>query len=258
MKILYKIPTIVDKNLQWKEMLFPITVGRFEISWDISEDNLLRNILVSISGQEIEKDSSGKIDGIFEHLKDEIFRVVNYLSNKIYVQTGAHVLNPSVVFTIAPDLVAESSEEEHELKTCPKKRAIQYPTSCRIYNFLDLSDFSEGNSFSEVFSYIADANRVESPFLKFEQFYKVIEYFFGATNGNFDLTVSNYTKQINASYDKNQIKALRELRNRCIHPKARYGHVNQEDLNAVKEVNNALSILRTLVFQLIKMPPQIN
>jgi len=258
MKILYKLPVVVNMNLKWNDHLQPVRVGQFEVSWDISEENLLQNILVSISEQNIEKDTEGKIDGIFPHLREELYKTVSYISNKIFTQTGVQVFTPSIVFSIAPDLIPENCEEEHDLKACPKKRAIQQQISWQIFNHLDLNGFSEDYAHLEAYSYIADANRVESPFLQFEQLFKVIEFFFGGTDQNFDRRVSAYTITLDRRFDQNKIETFRNLRNRCIHPTAHLGHANQIDLSAVNEIRRELPELRNLINMLISAPPAEN
>lgn len=256
MKITYKLPVKLDTNLQWKDTPVAIKVGQFEVSWDISEKNQIKSILLSIGGQKIKKHISGSIETDFLHLNKELFKAAHYLSNKIYVQTGVELLNPESVFSNSPDLFPETKDEEEELKKCSRNVSSLISTSCKIFNYLNLSDFSDGYALSEAYSFFADAKRVKSPFLQFEQIYKIVEYFFEGNGDKFDKKVSEYTEPFNCKYNQNKIKELRELRNRCIHPKAKLGHVNSEDMDAVSEIRKELPILKDLGLLLLSNPPK--
>ena len=72
-----------------------------------------------------------------------------------------------------------------------------------------------------------------------------------------DAAVSQYVLQYDSKYNQAKIKYLRELRNRCVHPLAHYGHVNSENLKSIREVRTALPIMRSLAL-LIKSSPSID
>ena len=92
---------------------------------------------------------------------------------------------------------------------------------------------------------------------KYEQFYKVIECFFGNKRGDkFDRAVSKHASQHDKTYTEAKIDAFRNLRVQIVHPKPRKKlHLSPEDIEAFRKVEAHLLSIQRLAKLLLDNPP---
>jgi len=255
LKVTYTIPIKQDAIPEWKDNLSPLLIDNKEITWNISKDGQLESLSISVTNQKIQTNDGGIIDSHYDHLLPQIFKVANYLSSRVYIQTMHDCLNPFDIFNSSPHLSPETEKEREIFAHSARSVFVNASLGCKIHNFLDPNQYVEDYCNSQVYSFIADAKRTSNPFICYEQYYKVLEYFFPGKKEDFDDRVSNHAESLNAKYDIGKIKYFRNLRNRSVHAQARLGHLNPEDLKAVAEVKNALQDLQRLVMLLIANPP---
>ncbi|MEK4277637.1 hypothetical protein [Paenibacillus sp. FSL R7-0026] len=62
----------------------------------------------------------------------------------------------------------------------------------------------------------------------------------------FDKKVAEHASQYNSLFDEEKIKRLRESRNRCIHPQARLGPHNSENVISRRTISTQLNDIQLL------------
>ena len=81
-----------------------------------------------------------------------------------------------------------------------------------------------------------------------------MEYFFPQESAALDAAVSSHVAPDDATYTPAVVEQLRLLRNRSIHPRAKKGHVNPQNIAEVMEVQSALPQMRRLSSLLLAHP----
>jgi hypothetical protein len=255
MELIFKIQVLSREDLRWHDYIGPTKIDKYIITWEVSEEEKIKSVLIILKNYPVKRTENNTIDTDFSSLNKDIFKLATYLSNKIYTSTGIELCRPESVFFNPPCLVPETDEEKILLKNTPKLKKKHGETFFITYRPLDIKNLHFGFKFSQAYSFMADAKRVSSPFLKYEQYYKVIEFFFNGKGLDFDRNVSSYIESIDSKYNLEKIKELRSLRNRCIHPNASKGHVNPENLEDINKIKYALNDLKNLAELLLRQPP---
>ena len=172
-------------------------------------------------------------------------------------QTGFDTIDPEIVLRATPELYPETPEEEYEYANRPRVISTSVDTLYHVRAKFNPSEYPKLFKHSAALALYADGLRVGGPFQQYELFYKVIEYFFGEEGPALDKAVSNHVIAHNAQFDEPQVKALRYLRIRSIHPhpRPRVGnHVNPESVEAIREVRANLHLVRDLAHLLLQHP----
>lgn len=239
----------------------PIVIKNTEVRWEADAENHLKEVVLVFSGWKIKRESKGTNVIPYPELEDEMYayRLGAYIANSILIQTGFDAIDPEKVLLEAPDIFPETAEEEMR-ESASGMRTLDWK-KCTI-NVLDPhgeflpKEYPAGFGNSAAAANYADGLRVSSPILQYEQFYKVVEHFFKKKGGWNNATISRYASQYNPKYDEAQIKKLKDLRHRCIHPHPHLNqrHANSEDIKSIREVKAALTDMRNLALLLLHHP----
>ncbi len=92
----------------------------------------------------------------------------------------------------------------------------------------------------------------ESPIIKFERFYKVVETFFTTRGTSLDSDISAFMKKYDPEFNSDDFQQLRDLRNRCILPQHRKGHIASNDLSLLNELGIRTKELHKIAELLLK------
>ncbi len=259
MKVIFEIP-IIEKDIVFD----PIenkqyTFDGINIEWDIDSNKNLNYIKLIISGIPIEmlkELKQGNNEPTVLKLKKRLFSVISYIENRILIEKGRDIVDLDYLRIMPFNIYPETPDEE---KYFPKGTIEPMPHLLIRTNIISKKlmlpdDLETGFKFSEVYANYTDGLRVMNPFLRYEQFYKVLEHFFNKKGREFDLAVSRYVSKYDKSFDQNQIEKLRNLRNRIVHPRKK-GHLNPSDIKSTMDVESTLSLLHSLVKILLQSPP---
>ncbi len=123
---------------------------------------------------------------------------------------------------------------------------------------MDPSTYPVNSNHANALANFADGLRVTNPILKYEQFYKVLEHSFSERNivGNnaLDKAVATYVTTFDSQFDECAVRRLRNVRNRCVHPR-QANHINPQNFSAVEELRSTLPAMEGLARILIEHPP---
>ena len=177
MRAVYKIPVQQKTPIRVDEAIPPISLGKATVTLDFGPINNLINITLEIPGVDITFSDDGVIKSDFPELNELAYRLALYLANMILIQTAIEAFEPSIVFQQSPDLIPESHEEEKLFISNPKQAHSSLRCALAVQGRLKPAEIESKLSLSLPISHYADSVRQSSPFQKFEQCYRVVEYF---------------------------------------------------------------------------------
>jgi len=259
MKLKYEVPIKEGSSVSLSTGSTSTKIDRdIKLSFQTDSDKVLTRIVVEISNRNIKYDPKDYILTEYPELDDQLFRVITYISNSIYIQTTIDALDPHNSQHYSPELIPESPQEEEELAT--KKKGIK--GSLKIINNIEgnfsIKELTLKRPHTEPVAHYANALRTVSLLQKYEQFYKVIECFYGYKGGSdFVEAVSKHALQHDKTYDKARIEAFKKLRVQLVHPKpwGKLAHLSPEDLEAFRNVKAYLKSIQKLAKLLLDNPP---
>ena len=205
-------------------------------------------------GAEIRYNDKGAILPTYPELEEAAYRVANFVANRLFIQTAYDAIDLDQVLSEAPAISPENANEKNDFKTKYKSiwKALKFGWA--IHGLFEPATYAHGFNHSAAHCYYADALRVASDFQQFELLYKVVEYFFPADGAALDAAVSAHVMSHDATFTPAVVEQLRLLRNRSIHPRARKGHANPQDIANVNEVHAKLPQMRRLASLLLAHP----
>jgi hypothetical protein len=220
----------------------------------VTERGFLESVTIEFAGAEMRYSERGAILPTYPELQEEVYRVANFVADRLFSQTAYDAIDPGEVFLNAPTTTPENEEEENEFKA--KRRSIRVPRKIRwaTHGLFEPAAYGHGYTHSAAHGYFADAQRATSVFQQFELLFKVVEYFFPEHGPALDAAVSTHIAPYDATYTLTEIEKLRLLRNRSIHPRAEKGHVNPKNIAHVGEVHTALPRMHQLANLLLANP----
>lgn len=245
--------------------LNPIEIDevRIDLTWD-AESRQLTHVKLTISGVEIRRDPITKsILSTYPELEAKAFSAASFVANVLRVETGHDGVDPFAVVGEDPTLHAETPEEEQVLasepRTVRRSMGIQYNTR----KLLAASEWQHwGQSVADkrvrkALTSYAEGIRVQSPFLRYEQFYKVVEHFYPNKQGKeLDSAVGRHLTALDPSLQEGVIRRLRELRNRIVHSEPSAGpHLSPQHRDDIREVTAEIPQLQHVAQQLLLHPP---
>ena len=259
MKAIYKLPVKQGLVIKVQSGNIPIKLDNTEVRLDVDEYDHLNCVTLIISGAELRRESSGTIISSYPELEELVFRMTTYIANNILIQTGFDALCLENVLD-TPDILPESCEEEEVFANNTITVRSSLIGSYTIQRDFRPEECITGFNHTAAFASCADGLRITSPFIQYEQFYKVIEHFFKEKGDKLDAAVSKHVKHVlkrNSKYGQAQIEKMRKLRNRCIHPNSysHLGHANPENIKSVEDVRAELPLMRDLALLLLRHPP---
>lgn len=233
-----------------------VKVGEGFISWNVDTENQLKDIFISFKGMPIEWTHDKLIDTSYSRIRPMAYRLGLYIANRLFLQTNVDGIQTQPKFELSATIQAETPDEVEILKKHRRRVQSSVEIVWSHVNDFEPSNYDDLFSHSEALANYSDGMRVSSLFLKFQQFYKVVEYFVPMSGIKFDRAVSRYAVKFNAQFTEGEIGRLRELRNRCTHPKHGAGHVSSERVAGMAEVERNLDSIRELALLFLKNPPQ--
>jgi hypothetical protein len=256
MEVIYELPVESEIELPVRTGTPPIEINGATVSWEVNEESTLDTIVLRIPHQPLKFDERGVILSTYPELESLAYRLTAYIANSVFKQTGFDAINRETVVGLTPVLRGETAEEKRQLASCPRTAGAARSIRYDIRGNFEPEAYPRLYEHSPAVALIADALRVRSPFQQYELFYKVIEWFFPKKKGQaFHKAVSAHAYPIDSRFCESCIKALYDLRNRITHPHAHHGHVNPEDVQAVREVKNHILLVRDLAMLLFEYPP---
>jgi len=231
-----------------------IRLGRGSVAWVIDSENKLEAISISFDGMPLKRTREGPIDTWYPELHDEAHRLGLYAANRVFLQTKVDAVPFQSMFDGTPSIEAETSEEEEVMRT--RRHIVEKALKLAWNHVSDFNPSSYDDLFpnSEALADYCDALRVESPFLKFQQFFKVIEHFVDAKDNVFDRLASEHASKYDPRFVPSEIQELRLLRNRCTHPQHRLGHISSEKRASLAEAEGKLEAVRKLALIFLEHP----
>ena len=232
-----------------------VPVGQGVISWGVDSEQMLEEASISFNGMPLKWTNDGIIETAYPELQVEAYRFGLYFSNRVFFQTNVDAIDVQKMFNGTPSISPETPEEQAILKKHRRIISKSLRLSWSFVNNFEPSNYSDFFPYSEALADYCDALRVESLFLKFQQFYKVIEYFVPRTGEKFDRAVSNHAISYDPRFTQEEINNLRSLRNRCVHSKDRTNHISSEKIAGLAEVKQKIDLIRKLAQLFLKHPP---
>jgi hypothetical protein len=234
----------------------PVNAGGVPVEWEVEEAHVIA-MRFTVAGAQLQRDpTSGAILTATPELEAEAFRIVTYVANSIFIQTGLDAFDPySIVGNSALDVMPETAEEDAEFQRDARRTATRsVRLRANVSRIFDPSTYTDNVENWPALADYADALRMQNPFLKYEQLYKVVEYFSGRAEGAaFDHKIS----AMEPSFTEREIGLLRELRNRSIHAEPRRGtHLSPQNIQDVGAVLQAMPRLQVLAWRLLQSVPK--
>lgn len=279
MKAIYRCPVKPNVLISVPPETKPIVIDGVEIGWKVDEKGYLTAVEFAMSGGEIRLDGDAILRRHPE-LQKHAYKIAVWISNSILLQTGVDAFSPAWVLHNDAEVFPEGPDEERVFQGRKKWVTVDVTINWSNRVRIDPSQYPAWRVHSAALASYADGLRSLSLFTQYEQAYKVVEYFFGRSVSHtyrfaspspssikrmfippsprkspFYDAVSEYAKQHNLDISRKTVRRLRRLRNRCVHHKATLGHANPEDLDAVREVEEMLPVLRRLTHSLLTHPP---
>jgi hypothetical protein len=254
MKVVYTIPVRHGVAVPVPPGAAGLAIGSATVTWKVTDGGHLAALVVEFVGAELRYNENGAILPTYPELEEAAYRIVNYVANRIFVQTASDPFDAEGVLAQAPANSPEGPDEEALFKTKYKSiwKALRFGWS--THGIFEPVAYPGGFNHSAAHGYYADALRAGSEFQQFELLFKVVEYFFAEDGAALDAAVSAHVTPHDPEYAAPTIEKLRLLRNRTIHPRARKGHVNPENIAQVREVHAELPRMRRLAELLLAHP----
>lgn len=258
MRVVYKLPVKDGVLISVLDQDNKFSFDDIKVEWEVNDKNHLAFVNLIITGVELTITDRGFIQDSFPELEERVFQVGSYIANRIFIQTGVEALDPNFVFYGYVNVFPETLEEENIFANYRTAFYSCLPITWNIIKqaFQPPENFTSNFKQSKAFAHYADGLRVSSPFLRYEQFYKVLEHFCDKTGEAFDRRVSIYVIKHDQRFNQAQVENLRIIRNRIMHPNHKNGHLNPSDIASTHNVEAALPLLRDIVKILLQNPPE--
>jgi hypothetical protein len=254
MKIVYTIPVRPGVSVPVPPGAAGGVLDGVAFRWELSAGGHLSALVLEFTGADIRYNANGAIQPTYPEIEEAAYRIANYLTNRIFVQTAYDPFDAAHVLREAPANSPEGAVEESLFKTKYKAIWKALPIGWTTHGVFDPTTYPGGFPHSAAHGYYADATRSGSEFQQFELLYKVVEYFFPGDGVALDTAVSAHVTSFDPAFDLPTLERLRQLRNRVVHPRARKGHVAPENIAHVREVHADLPLLRHLAELLLAHP----
>jgi hypothetical protein len=207
-----------------------------DIYFDLDENNTLKTIWVSFSGLPMKWEREDLIDPHYPETRDPAFRVIKYLTDRIQLQVKQNAFNISNFDNIKCEVLPETEEEKHNYKKFRKRIQKALVMNYSILGAVDTKDYELKYAHAQAYSNFTEAMNANNPNTKYERLYKVIETFFTSKAGVLDTEISMFMQKFDKGFMPEDFQQLRDIRNRCIHPQHRKGHIASNDLELLNDL----------------------
>ena len=171
--------------------------------------------------------------------EEAAFRLAAYVANNILKQTGYDAIDAGAILQGSPNLEPDT-EEELTLLTCRKQTVFASATfDAVVTKAFDPSGIGADTAHASALALFADGLRATDPFVRFEMFYRVMEYFCPNPQNDAPRHLCNspdFSGKV-ISEIRHQVRSWDKLRLRSVHPRPRGDPVlHRDDLRALHEV----------------------
>jgi len=216
----------------------------------------IRDVKVIFGGLPINFIDKDTIDPYYPEKRIVAYKIFAYIANRILIQTSKDCFDPLEILN-GREVVFPETEQEKLIWNTKRKHIITLmDTSLSISGYANLLDYKNKYIYADAYSNFADGIRAKNLITKYESFYKVVEKYFDNTGRAFDQEVSNYISRFDSSFTADYIHTLRILRNRCVHPGHRNGHISSDNVELIKELVREIQNLNKLARLLLENPPR--
>ena len=223
-----------------------------DIYFDIDEKQYLEKIRVIISGLPMKWERADLIHPNYPETRDKAYRIIKYLVDRIHLQVMHKSFDLSRFENIKTIVTPETEEEKDNWSKFRKRIIANFEMPYSILGAADTSDYESGFKYAQAFSNLTDALNTDSPIIKFQRFYKVVETFFTTHGTVLDSEISAFMRKYDPNFKPDDFQQLRDLRNRCIHPQHRKGHIASNDLSLSNELENRTKELKKIAELLLR------
>lgn len=222
MIIEYSIEPISEVDIEQSSgMPEQMKIDGAEIYFDIDTNQHLKRIRVTISGLPMKWERADLINPNYPETRDKAYRIIKYLVDRIQLQVMHKSFELSKFDNIKIKITTETDEEKDNWSKFRKRIMASLDMPYSILGAADMSNYEGGFKYAQAFSNFTDALNTDSPIIKFERFYKVVETFFTTNGPALDSEISVFMRKHDPKFKPENFKQLRDLRNRCIHPQHR-------------------------------------
>ena len=262
MRVVYKLPVKDGVLISISDQEKEIALDNIGAKLEMDKETHLVFVTIIFSGisiHQLQINKTGRIIPKFSDLEEQVFGISSYIANRILIQTAVDVLNLQQGICVTPHISPETPTGEKFLAMHGIAFDVSGLISCHIVRdkFLKPDDFEMGFNFSKAFANYAEGLRVLSPLLRYDLTYKVLEHFCDKIGEKFDKQISSYVIKYDQRFNQLQVKSLRIIRNRIMHPN-RKDHLNPSDMASIHEVEAALPLLSDITKILLQTLPEKN
>jgi hypothetical protein len=229
-------------------------IGNHDVTFTFDDDHDLKGVDVYVPHVIVNRHGSGTIVPLLPQDKEiEIYRLVNYIANVLWKQTG----RGSFSRNNGVDYIPETEDDKRLMERQTITRAISIKSSFAVRGKTDLSPIAMSRYLnqSDALAMFADASRMTNPTGKFAEFFRIMEHYFPYKGKEFDTRSSEYLHHLNPVWTKDLLAKLRDLRNRCSHAKNVRGYITSNNLTGLKEIEQYSPILIQMTETLLNSPP---
>ena len=259
MRLVYKLPVRPGVKLQCRSDVAPValTVGgiKAEVDWQVDDDGYLSGVRLALPGQGMT--TSEPIEPLPGYL-ETAFRLAAYAANSIMKQTGRDPIDPDEVLRKSPELQAETEDEVTLLATKRKQRFLTMLLRASIDNTLYPERLVLSGAHERALALYADGMRADDPFVRFEMFYRVMEFFCPNPQNHAPQHLLNCPKFAGKRLEemRDQVRNWTALRDRSTHPWPRgKRELHRDDLGELRRAREEAGVMQNVAAWFLENPP---
>jgi hypothetical protein len=256
LRLVYELPVTDRVRFKVAPDPGPLDIGdtKSEVAWSIEGADLSGVTLVFPEQSVCTTDPIKPCPGF----EETAFRFAAYVANSILKQTGRDVIDARAVLLRSPRLEAETDEETKLLAT--RRLTVFLGATMDAVGTKPFDPFEIGHDVAHppALALYADGLRATDPFVRFEMFYRVMEYFFPNPQNNAPRYLRNCL-DFSGKQERDireQVQSWHELRRRSVHPRPRGDlALHRDDLRALHEVRKHEPGMERVARWLLDNPP---
>ena len=256
MKLIYELPVTTRVRLAFVPEPVPLVIGdiKSEVAWT-AEEQYLSGVRLAFLEQSVSIVEPIRPLPDFE---ETAFRFAAYVANNIMKQTGLDAINVRAVLHRSPRLEPETEEELRLLSTRKQTVYAGATFEAVVTKPFDTFNIDDSVAHPAALALYADGLRAADPFVRFEMFYRVMEYFFPNPQNKAPRHLPN-CPDFSGKEEREireQVRSWDELRRRSVHPRPRRDlSLHRDDLRALHEVRKHEPGMERLARWLLDNPP---
>lgn len=225
MRLTWRVPLVPNSVTSQEAAPASTVVERITITWVVNMvgSNWVTDVDLIATGAEIHFTPSGAVSDDYPDYHDRLFRVLGSLADFVLIGTGQDALNPATVLALRPTVEPETPEEQRAVADAPPQAVGRASATgwAVVTAPFSPSAFAAHAAQVDAQASLASGLRAGDAFVKYREFYRVIEHFFLQEGPALDAAVSCHALQFDPSFDQATVKDLREIRIGLTHPHPR-------------------------------------